>query len=96
MTVTMTMAGGVPPVLAILYDGSVCTSRFPSDDLYSSLRHEIVAVRVAVPPEPPKEARGATVDAGVPDTPRSDDADADTMDVEGEAEKEWIKWGSSC
>ena len=44
--------------------------RFPSDDIYETLRHEVVGVRVPLPPKTP-EKETENMDAGEPESPAS-------------------------
>ena len=60
----------------------LCIVRFPSDDIFESLRHEIVGVRVAAPAKSADKS-GESKDAGVPETPASAPSRSPDMEVDG-------------
>ena len=73
------------PVLSIVPD-QVYREWFPSDDIYETLRHEVVGVRVAVPPKSPskdEEGGNESKNVGLPETPASGSGGFPIMDVDG-------------
>ena len=59
-------------------------SRFPSDDIFETLRHEIVGVRVPLPPKTPEEKlENQDKDPDVPDSVASGSTATSNMDIDG-------------